>query len=107
MRHEGDGVLTAERGELDSCLNTLKLQGVPAVYRHGGQSQDYLKVHQQRNASVVLAFHHTRKNSYQTGSKVSDSIPEYILNNPKLYPFFEDALGASDGSHFNTFAASD
>ena len=74
LRHEGDGVLTAERGELDSCSNTLKLQGVPAVYRHGGQSQDYLKVHQQRNASVVLAFHHTRKNSYQTGSKLGHFI---------------------------------
>ena len=38
--------------------------------------------------------------------KVGDPTPEYILNNPKLYPFFEDALGAIDGSHFNAFAAS-
>ena len=30
--------------------------------------------------------------------KVGDPVPEYILNNPKLYPFFEDALGAIDGS---------
>ena len=44
LRYEGDGVLTAEGGELDSCSNTLKPQGVPAVYQHGGQSQDYLKV---------------------------------------------------------------
>ena len=44
LRHKGDSVLTAERGELDSCSNTLKLQGMPAVYRHGSQSQDYLKV---------------------------------------------------------------
>ena len=38
--------------------------------------------------------------------KVGDPIPEYILNDPKLFPFFEDTLGAIDGSHFNTFAAS-
>ena len=74
LRHEGNGVLTAERGKLDSCLNTLKLQGVPAVYWHGGQSQDYLKVRRQQNASVVLAFHHTWKNSYQTGSKLGHFI---------------------------------
>ena len=38
--------------------------------------------------------------------KVSDPVHEYILNNPELYPFFEDTLGAIDGSHFNAFAAS-
>ena len=37
---------------------------------------------------------------------VGDPIPEYILNNPKLYPFFEDALRTIDGSYFNTFATS-
>ena len=68
LRHEGDSVLTGERGKLDSCSNTLKPQGVPAVYQHGGWSQDYLKVQWQRNALVVLAFCHTQKNSYQTGS---------------------------------------
>ena len=70
LRHEGDGVLATERGKLDSCSNTLKPQGVPAAYRHGGRSQDYLKVRRQRNASVVLAFRHARKNSYRTGSYV-------------------------------------
>ena len=39
--------------------------------------------------------------------KVSDPMPEYILNNPKLCPFFEDTLGAINGSHFNAFTASD
>ena len=39
--------------------------------------------------------------------KVGDPIPDYILDNPKLFPFFEDALGAIDGLHFNAFAASD
>ena len=39
--------------------------------------------------------------------KVGDPVPEYIFNDPKLYPFFEDALGAINGSHFNAFAASD
>ena len=38
--------------------------------------------------------------------KVGDPVPEYIFNDPKLYPFFEDALRAIDGSHFNAFAAS-
>ena len=39
--------------------------------------------------------------------EVGDPIPDYILDDPKLFPFFEDALGATDGLHFNTFAASD
>ena len=39
--------------------------------------------------------------------KVGDPVPDYILDDPKLFPFFEDALGAIDGSHLNTFAASD
>ena len=38
--------------------------------------------------------------------KVGNPTPEYILNDPKLYPFFEDALGTIDGSHFNAFATS-
>ena len=38
--------------------------------------------------------------------KVGDPIPEYILNDTKLYPFFEDAPGAINGSHFNAFATS-
>ena len=38
--------------------------------------------------------------------KVGDPIPDYILDDPKSFPFFEDALGAIDGSHFNAFAAS-
>ena len=38
--------------------------------------------------------------------KVGDPIPDYILDDPKLFPFFEDALGATDGSHFNAFVAS-
>jgi DDE superfamily endonuclease len=28
-------------------------------------------------------------------------IPPEIQNNPKFYPFFKDALGAIDGTHFN------
>ena len=39
--------------------------------------------------------------------EVGNPVPEYILNDPKLYPFFEDPFGAIDGSHFNAFAASD
>src|ERR1700720_82407 len=27
--------------------------------------------------------------------------PPEILNNPKFYPFFKDALGAIDGTHIN------
>ena len=38
--------------------------------------------------------------------KVGDPIPDNILDDPKLFPFFEDALGAIDGSHLNAFAAS-
>ena len=38
--------------------------------------------------------------------KVGDPKPDYILDDPKLFPFFEDALGAIDGLHFNAFAAS-
>ena len=38
--------------------------------------------------------------------KVGDPIPDYILDDPKSFPFFEDALGAIDGSHFNAFTAS-
>ena len=29
-------------------------------------------------------------------------IPHQILNNPKFYPFFKDALGALDGSHIQS-----
>ena len=39
--------------------------------------------------------------------KVGDPIPDYILDDPKSFPFFEDALGAINGSHFNAFTASD
>ena len=38
--------------------------------------------------------------------KVGDPVPEYILNDPKLYPFFEVTLRAIDTSHFNAFATS-
>ena len=38
--------------------------------------------------------------------EVGDPVPDYILDDPKLFPFFEDALGAIDGSHFNAFTAS-
>ena len=38
--------------------------------------------------------------------KVGNPIPDYILDDPKLFLFFEDALGAIDGSHFNAFTAS-
>ena len=46
----------------------LKLQGVPAVYWHGGRSQDYLKVQWQRNALVVLLEGKIHYQTYQTGS---------------------------------------
>ena len=39
--------------------------------------------------------------------KVGNPIPDYILNDMKLFPFFEDMLGAIDGSHFNAFTVSD
>ena len=29
-----------------------------------------------------------------------DPIAPYIRNNPKIFPFFEDAVGAMDGTHF-------
>jgi hypothetical protein len=32
---------------------------------------------------------------------VGDPIPDYILDDPKLFLFFQDALRAIDGSHFN------
>jgi hypothetical protein len=28
--------------------------------------------------------------------------PDEILNNPKFWPFFKDAIGALDGSHIHT-----
>jgi hypothetical protein len=33
--------------------------------------------------------------------RVGDPIPDFILGDPKLFPFFQDALGAIDSSHFN------
>ena len=36
--------------------------------------------------------------------RVGDPIPDYILSDPKLFPFFQDALGAIDGLHFNAHA---
>ena len=36
--------------------------------------------------------------------KVGDPVPDYILNNSRFFPFFRDALGAIDGSHFNAHA---
>lgn len=32
---------------------------------------------------------------------VNDPVPDFIRNNPKLFPFFEGALGAIDGTHIN------
>ncbi|KAF5376797.1 hypothetical protein D9757_009487 [Collybiopsis confluens] len=34
-----------------------------------------------------------------TVSYADDPVPDFILNNPKFYPFFENALGAVDGTH--------
>jgi hypothetical protein len=31
-----------------------------------------------------------------------DSVPSHIHNNPKLWPFFKDALAAIDGSHIHS-----
>ena len=39
--------------------------------------------------------------------KISNPIPDYILNNMKLFPFIGDVLGVIDGSHFNAFTGSD
>ena len=36
--------------------------------------------------------------------KVSDPVPNYI-HNEQVFPIFEDALGAIDGSHFNVYAS--
>jgi hypothetical protein len=33
--------------------------------------------------------------------------PPIILNNPKFYPFFKDALGAMDGTHINCSASAE
>jgi len=33
--------------------------------------------------------------------------PPEILNNPKFYPFFKDALGAIDGTHINCNATAE
>ena len=33
--------------------------------------------------------------------RVGDPTPDYILGDPKLFPFFQDALRAINGSHFN------
>ena len=38
-------------------------------------------------------------------SKVSNPIPNYILNDSKFFPFFKDALGAIDGSHHNVYTS--
>ena len=32
---------------------------------------------------------------------ISAPVPEYIKDNPKFYPFFEGAIGALDGTHFD------
>jgi hypothetical protein len=34
-------------------------------------------------------------------------MPPYILNNPKFYPFFKNALGAIDGTHINCMATAE
>ena len=39
--------------------------------------------------------------------KISNLIPDYVLNNMKLFPFIGDLLGAIVGSHFNAFTGSD
>ena len=46
----------------------LKPQRVPAVYQHGGQSQDYLEVRWQQNALVVLPDGKIHYQAYRTGS---------------------------------------
>ena len=39
--------------------------------------------------------------------KISNLIPDYVLNNMKLFLFIGDLLGAIVGSHFNAFTGSD
>lgn len=39
--------------------------------------------------------------SYVRLPNENDPTPPEILNNPKFHPFFEDALGAIDGTHIN------
>ncbi|ESK85177.1 nuclease harbi1-like, partial [Moniliophthora roreri MCA 2997] len=36
--------------------------------------------------------------------KENDPVYPFILNNPKLYSFFKDALGAMDGTYINSWA---
>ncbi|KAJ7084132.1 hypothetical protein C8R44DRAFT_534468, partial [Mycena epipterygia] len=33
--------------------------------------------------------------------RVDDPIPPRIADNPKWFPFFQDAIGAMDGTHIN------
>ena len=33
--------------------------------------------------------------------QVGDEMPDEIHENPKFFPFFQDAIGAMDGTHFN------
>ena len=73
LRHEGDSVLTAERGKLDSCSNTLKPQecllcigmavGVRIIWKSDSNDSS-------RNASVVLLDGKIHYRTYRTGSKV-------------------------------------
>jgi hypothetical protein len=37
--------------------------------------------------------------AYISQPKVGDPTPQHILQNPKWYPYFKDAIGALDGSH--------
>ncbi|KAF8155460.1 hypothetical protein B0H34DRAFT_637748, partial [Crassisporium funariophilum] len=44
-------------------------------------------------------------NHYVKLPDIGAPIPDYIRNNPKLFPFLQHILGALDGTHINCFTS--
>ncbi|KJA13257.1 hypothetical protein HYPSUDRAFT_122442, partial [Hypholoma sublateritium FD-334 SS-4] len=64
----------------------------------------------QRSNNTISKYFQKILNAVSTGSfynkhvqlpRVGDPTPEYIRGSSKFYPFFQDAIGAMDGTHIN------
>ncbi|KAJ7196952.1 hypothetical protein GGX14DRAFT_303302, partial [Mycena pura] len=78
------------------CVTGLSIRHVGERFQHSNEtiSKYFRRV---LHAIVSPPFY----NHYVRLPSAGDPVPRPIRNNPKLFPFFEDAIGSMDGTHIN------
>ncbi|ESK93947.1 transposon en spm sub-class [Moniliophthora roreri MCA 2997] len=79
---------------LYTCMTALPVQHIGERFQRSNKTTS-LYFHEVLDAFTEPDFY----NCYVCLPDANAPIPAYILNNPKLYPFFKNAIGTVDGTH--------